>query len=244
MLRTSSVRQAVRATTTAARCLGASSLSCLGASSLSTSSSGTSAAADAIIGAHSEHVVPTYGRFPIALSHGRGSYVFATDGTRYLDMAGGIAVSCLGHAHPGLTAALAAQAGRLLHCSNLYFTEQQGRLAERLCAHMAADTGGAAGKANPITTPPKRRSPPLPSSTAGLDGLGAAAAKIESASNAEKARKTATATADGGGKGKAASSSTAAEDQALAAGVKSGKEVVGEADKATEDTAARLESGE
>ena len=138
MLRTSSVRQAVRATTNASRCLGASSLS--------TSSSGTSAAADAIIGAHSEHVVPTYGRFPIALSHGRGSYVFATDGTRYLDMAGGIAVSCLGHAHPGLTAALAAQAGRLLHCSNLYFTEQQGRLAERLCAHMAADTGGAAGK--------------------------------------------------------------------------------------------------
>ena len=102
--------------------------------------------ADAIIGAHAEHVVPTYGRFPIALSHGAGSYVVATDGTRFLDMAGGIAVSCLGHAHPGLSSALADQAGRLLHCSNLYYTKEQGRLAERLCAYMASDCGGATGK--------------------------------------------------------------------------------------------------
>lgn len=105
-----------------------------------------SSAGPAVIDAHATHVMPTYGRFDLVLSHGDGSYVYDVDGKRYLDLAGGIAVNCLGHAHPALAGAVAAQATRLIHCSNLYYTEQQGRLAERLSHHMAASTGGATGK--------------------------------------------------------------------------------------------------
>ena len=93
-------------------------------------SSNVPLSASAIIDAHTAHVMPTYGRFELALSHGEGSYLFDVDGNRYLDAAGGIAVNCLGHAHPALSGAIATQASRLIHCSNLYYTEQQGRLEE------------------------------------------------------------------------------------------------------------------
>lgn len=78
------------------------------------------------------HVLPTYGRFELVFSHGAGSYVFDQDGKRYLDLGGGIAVCCLGHAHPEIAETIARQARRLIHVSNLYYTEPQGRLAERL----------------------------------------------------------------------------------------------------------------
>lgn len=81
---------------------------------------------------YQKNVIPTYGRFDLALSHGNGSHVYDVAGRRYLDLGGGIAVTCLGHAHPELTAALADQAARLTHVSNLYYTEPQGRLAEQL----------------------------------------------------------------------------------------------------------------
>jgi acetylornithine/N-succinyldiaminopimelate aminotransferase len=79
-----------------------------------------------------QHVVPSYGRFEIVLSHGSGSYVFDVTGKRYLDLGGGIAVSALGHAHPAITEALVEQSRKLIHASNFYFHEPQGRLAEAL----------------------------------------------------------------------------------------------------------------
>ena len=80
----------------------------------------------------SKNVVPSYGRFDLALSHGAGSHIFDVAGKRYLDLGAGIAVCCLGHAHPAITEALAGQSRKLIHVSNLYFTEPQGRLAAEL----------------------------------------------------------------------------------------------------------------
>ena len=80
------------------------------------------------------HVMNTYARLPVAFSHGGGSWVTDTDGRIYLDAQSGIAVSTLGHNHPELVAAIAAQAGRLLHTSNLYRMPQQEQLADKLTA--------------------------------------------------------------------------------------------------------------
>ena len=79
-----------------------------------------------------KNVVPSYGRFELVLSHGSGSYVFDVAGRSYLDLGSGIAVCCLGHAHPAITEALVEQSKKLIHVSNLYFTEPQGRLAAEL----------------------------------------------------------------------------------------------------------------
>jgi acetylornithine aminotransferase/acetylornithine/N-succinyldiaminopimelate aminotransferase len=80
-----------------------------------------------------DYVVPSYGRYThIELSHGAGNRVWDTQGKSYLDFGGGIAVNSLGHAHPAVLEALQSQAGKLMHCSNLYLTTQQGELAERL----------------------------------------------------------------------------------------------------------------
>ena len=79
------------------------------------------------------HVMNTYGRLPFALSHGRGSRVWDTDGREYLDALGGIAVNTLGHAHPVLVAAIADQAGKLIHSSNYYQVPLQETLAAMLC---------------------------------------------------------------------------------------------------------------
>jgi acetylornithine/N-succinyldiaminopimelate aminotransferase len=86
----------------------------------------------------SRNVVPSYGRFDLVLSHGAGSYVFDVAGKRYLDLGGGIAVCCLGHAHPAITEALVEQSKKLVHISNLYFTEPQGRLAAELVKRLGA----------------------------------------------------------------------------------------------------------
>jgi acetylornithine aminotransferase/acetylornithine/N-succinyldiaminopimelate aminotransferase len=80
----------------------------------------------------SRNVVPSYGRFELVLSHGVGSYIYDVAGKRYLDLGGGIAVCCLGHAHPAITEALVEQSQKLIHVSNLYYTEPQGRLAAEL----------------------------------------------------------------------------------------------------------------
>lgn len=80
------------------------------------------------------HVMNTYARLPVAFSHGDGSWVTDTEGKIYLDALSGIAVNTLGHNHPELVAAIAAQAGRLLHSSNLYQMPLQESLAARLCS--------------------------------------------------------------------------------------------------------------
>src|SRR6266513_156023 len=77
-------------------------------------------------------VIPSYSRFDLVLERGEGSYVWDVDGKRYLDLAGGIAVCSLGHAHPEITKALSEQSQKLIHVSNLYYNELQGRLAKRI----------------------------------------------------------------------------------------------------------------
>jgi len=83
--------------------------------------------------AFDQHVMSTYGRFPIALTHGEGCRVWDSDGRRYLDFAAGIATCTLGHAHPALIEAVSRQIRRLHHVSNLYYIPEQGELARRLC---------------------------------------------------------------------------------------------------------------
>ena len=79
-----------------------------------------------------QNVVPSYARFDLVLERGDGSYVWDVDGKRYLDLAAGIAVCSLGHAHPEMTKALTEQSQKLTHVSNLYYNELQGRLAKRI----------------------------------------------------------------------------------------------------------------
>ena len=78
------------------------------------------------------HVVPSYTRFNLAFSHGAGSFLWDVAGRRYLDLGGGIAVCSLGHANPEISEALLSQSQRLVHISNLYYHEPQGRLAQAL----------------------------------------------------------------------------------------------------------------
>jgi acetylornithine/N-succinyldiaminopimelate aminotransferase len=85
-------------------------------------------------------VLPTYNRAALAFERGEGAYLYATDGTRYLDFGAGIAVASLGHAHPHLVGALTEQAKKLWHTSNLYHIPGQERLARRLVEATFADT--------------------------------------------------------------------------------------------------------
>ena len=77
-------------------------------------------------------IMPTYSRYPIALESGDGSYLTDVNGKKYLDFVAGIAVDCLGHNNPGLKAAIAEQCGKIMHVSNLYWTEPQVEAAELL----------------------------------------------------------------------------------------------------------------
>lgn len=76
--------------------------------------------------------MPTYGRLPVTFSHGEGAVLYDTDGRAYLDGVSGIAVTNLGHNHPGVTAAVTEQASRLVHTSNLFHIRLQERVAEML----------------------------------------------------------------------------------------------------------------
>ena len=80
----------------------------------------------------SPHVMNTYGRLPIALTHGRGCRVWDTEGREYLDALAGIAVNTLGHAHPKLVPALQEQVAKMIHCCNYYHVPDQERLAQML----------------------------------------------------------------------------------------------------------------
>jgi len=79
------------------------------------------------------HVMNTYGRLPFALSHGKGCWVWDTQGRRYLDGLAGIAVSTLGHGHARLVPAIQDQVAKLIHCSNYYEVPLQEQLASKLC---------------------------------------------------------------------------------------------------------------
>jgi acetylornithine aminotransferase len=86
----------------------------------------------ALIEAASPHTMNTYGRVPIALSHGQGARVWDVNGKSYLDALAGIAVNTLGHNHPKLVPALQDQVAKIIHSSNYYHVPNQERLAAKL----------------------------------------------------------------------------------------------------------------
>ncbi len=90
------------------------------------------AAVPSFLEAASPHTMNTYGRVPIALSHGQGCRVWDINGKRYLDALGGIAVNTLGHNHPRLVPALQDQIGKIIHSSNYYHVPNQEKLAAKL----------------------------------------------------------------------------------------------------------------
>ncbi len=85
------------------------------------------------------HVMNTYARLPVAFTHGDGVWLYDEAGKRYLDALAGVAVSTLGHNHPRLVRAIAEQAARVLHTSNIYRIPLQERLAERITALAGMD---------------------------------------------------------------------------------------------------------
>ena len=96
-------------------------------------------------------LMETYARLPVAFSHGSGAYLYDEQGTKYLDALAGLAVTGLGHAHPRVTSAIATQAGRLMHTSNLYQVPLQESLAARLTALTGMDRvffGNSGAEAN------------------------------------------------------------------------------------------------
>ncbi len=74
-----------------------------------------------------KYYLPVFGRYPLVLDHGKGCYLYDTEGNKYVDFLAGIAVNALGHAHPVLVKAIADQAAKIMHCSNLYYTEIQAK---------------------------------------------------------------------------------------------------------------------
>jgi acetylornithine/N-succinyldiaminopimelate aminotransferase len=88
--------------------------------------------AEEVIALEKEYVLQNYGRYPLVLDRGKGVYVYDPNGRRYLDLLSGIGVNALGHAHPRIVKVIREQAGRLIHTSNLYYNEFQGKLAKKL----------------------------------------------------------------------------------------------------------------
>jgi acetylornithine/N-succinyldiaminopimelate aminotransferase len=86
-----------------------------------------------------EYVMNTYNRYPMGIIRGRGARVWDGDGKVYLDMVAGIAVNNVGHCHPAVVKAIQEQAERLIHCSNLYWNENQVELARLIVDHSCAD---------------------------------------------------------------------------------------------------------
>ena len=80
-----------------------------------------------------QHLMNTYSRQPVTFTRGEGVWLWDESGKRYLDALAGVAVNGLGHAHPDLVAAIAEQAGRLIHVSNIYGIAEQAKLADKLC---------------------------------------------------------------------------------------------------------------
>jgi acetylornithine aminotransferase/acetylornithine/N-succinyldiaminopimelate aminotransferase len=80
---------------------------------------------------YDRYVVPSYAR-SLSVTRGSGSWLWTEDGRRYLDLGGGVAVNCLGHAHPRIGQALQQQAALLIHTSNLYYHVRQGELARKI----------------------------------------------------------------------------------------------------------------
>jgi predicted acetylornithine/succinylornithine family transaminase len=98
-----------------------------------------SAVDQTIMDLEKKYLLQNYARFPLVLHRGKGVYLYDTSGKRYLDLISGIGVNALGYAHPRLTKIIREQAGLLLHTSNLYYNEYQGRLAEKIATLSGLD---------------------------------------------------------------------------------------------------------
>ncbi len=86
-----------------------------------------------------EYVMHTYSRYPVVLEKGNGVYVWDVEGKKYIDFVAGIAVNSLGYAYPKLCAKITEQANKMLHCSNLYYTQPQIQLAKEIVEHSDFD---------------------------------------------------------------------------------------------------------
>ncbi len=87
-----------------------------------------------------EYYMPVFGkRVPLVADHGKGVYLYGTDGKQYMDMIGGIAVNVLGHSNPALVKAVSTQAKKVIHCCNYYYNEPQTLLAKKLVEMSFAD---------------------------------------------------------------------------------------------------------
>ena len=93
-----------------------------------------------IIELDKSYYMNTFGdRTPVCFEYGKGINLWDTEGKKYYDFMGGIAVNALGHAHPKLVEAIKKQAEKLIHCSNLYYIEKQAKLAKILVDNSCAD---------------------------------------------------------------------------------------------------------
>ena len=88
---------------------------------------------DQIVDLEKRFLLPTYNRYPVGFERGKGVFLYDFEGKKYLDFVAGLGVNALGYAHPRIVKAIREQAARVIHVSNLYYNEYQGRLAERLC---------------------------------------------------------------------------------------------------------------
>ena len=80
-----------------------------------------------------QYLLPTYNRYPVAFERGKGAFLFDFGVNKYLDFVAGLGVNALGHSHPRIVKAVRDQVTKVVHLSNLYYNEYQGRLAEKLC---------------------------------------------------------------------------------------------------------------
>jgi predicted acetylornithine/succinylornithine family transaminase len=92
-----------------------------------------------IVTLEQKYLLNTYARYPVAITRGKGVYVYDVKGRRYLDLLAGLGVNALGHAHPRIVKAIREQAAKVIHVSNLYYNEYQGLLAEKLCTKSGLD---------------------------------------------------------------------------------------------------------
>src|SRR5690348_17469174 len=92
-----------------------------------------------IVDLERRYLLQTYNRYPVAFERGKGVFLYDTEGKKYLDFVSGLGVNALGHAHPRIVKTIREQSARLLHISNLYYHEYQGRLAEKLATLSGLD---------------------------------------------------------------------------------------------------------
>ncbi len=86
-----------------------------------------------IIQRERQFLLQTYSRYPVVMDRGKGVFLYDLEGKKYLDFVAGLGVNALGHAHPRIVKTIREQAAKVIHLSNLYYNEYQGRLAEKLC---------------------------------------------------------------------------------------------------------------